>query len=79
MDRLFAWSTTSPRLTSFLLANGGVVLQFPGQSGQVYFIDTSLNLVDWSTLALAADLGGGNFVFTNANELLSRFYRARSP
>jgi len=79
MDRSFAWSATPPRLTSSMLTNGGFVLRFTGQSGQVYFIDTSVNLVDWASLGMAADLGGGSFLFTNANELPSRFYRARSP
>src|SRR5947208_757437 len=36
MDRRFAWSATSLRLTSFLLAIGGFELRFTGQSGQVY-------------------------------------------
>ena len=78
-DRSFAWSATPPRINSFTRANDTYVLQLLGQTGQMYLIEASPDLTEWTNLGTANDMGNGNFTFADAANLLSRFYRARSP
>src|SRR6185436_888375 len=40
-------------------------LQFGGVPGQEYLIEASTNLVDWSVIGTAEDLGDGNFEFVD--------------
>jgi hypothetical protein len=78
-DRSLTWSATPPHFTLFMPTNGGFVLQFTGQSGQLYFVEGSSNLNEWVNLGTGIDLGDGKFEFADANALAFRFYRVRSP
>ena len=47
----------------FDLTAGQPHLQFTGLAGQEYFVEASTNLVDWTVIGTAADLGDGRFEF----------------
>ncbi len=59
------------------LKDGQLHLQFVGVAGQLYSVQASTNLVDWTVIGTAADLGGGiyEFVDTTWNNLDACFYR----
>jgi hypothetical protein len=56
-------------------------LKFTGTPGQTYKIQASTNLVDWTTIGTATDLGGGNFEFVDPDwkSRNTGFYRIVQP
>jgi len=56
-------------------------LKFTGIPGQTYKIQASTNLVDWTTIGTATDLGGGNFEFVDPDwkSRNTGFYRIVQP
>ena len=49
----------------FNLGSGEPRLQFDGVPGQTYLIEASTNLVDWTVIGTASDVGDGTFEFTD--------------
>jgi hypothetical protein len=82
-DLTFLWSSNRPSILSPTLpASGGALqFQFQGSPGQIYRIDSSSNLVTWTELGQATDLGGGLFRFIDATKPPPprRFYRLHAP
>ncbi len=79
LDGILRWSATPPQITSYLNTNGGFLLRFTGQPGQVYIIEASANFTAWTGLGVATDLGAGIFEFRDAQDLPPRLYRVRAP
>ena len=60
--------------------DGLPLLQLTGPSGYNYTVETSKNLVDWSTVAILVNTTGSvRFVDSTANNATARFYRAVAP
>jgi hypothetical protein len=83
-DQTFVWSASRPFLIgSTASQSSSYRLAFSANPKQVYLIETSANLVNWSTLGTAAEspIGSGNFIFTHVGGLglPSRLYRVKSP
>lgn len=74
----FAWSSNRPHLAGYSTSTG-FALQFPGQAGQIYAVETSTNLYDWINLGLPLHLGGGLFEYRNPADEPRRFYRVLAP
>ena len=57
--------------------NGRMRIQFWAESGPVYILEASMNLVDWQRIGVAVDHGDGRFTFEDANaaRFPNRFYR----
>jgi hypothetical protein len=84
LDRTFIWKTNQPALaTPERFPSGNVRLSFAGNSRQVYAVQTSTNLTEWTQLGLAteAPADSGSFIYTHigAGAALRRFYRVYSP
>ncbi len=78
-NRSFAWSSASPRLTVYPVTNATFTLRFNGQSSQLYSVETSTNLSNWTDLGLSTELGGGSFQWVGPLAPPKRFYRVRLP
>jgi len=80
-DRTFVWSTNRPHLNISHQANRTYRLQFTGNSNQLYRVEGSSTLPNWSDLGVATDLGTNAFEFIDFNAILysNRFYRFRAP
>ena len=80
-DRTFIWSTNRPHLDISHQANRTYRLQITGNSNQLYRVEGSSSLPNWSDLGVATDLGTNAFEFIDFNAILSptRFYRLRAP
>jgi hypothetical protein len=61
--------------------DGTFLLEFQGATGMNYTLQSSSNLVDWSTLTNLFGGGSGqfNFLDTDATNHSERFYRLRNP
>jgi uncharacterized repeat protein (TIGR01451 family) len=56
----------APFLVQATSVNNNLRLVLQGQSGQYYVIQTSTNLVSWTTLSTNQAVGNGSFTFTNS-------------
>ena len=54
--------------------SGQMVIQFTGDDGHVYAVQSSCNLVNWTTISTNCPFGG-TFTFTNTVTAAPRFYR----
>ena len=80
LDRTFIASTNRPTLAApALRVDGTFSFQFTANAGQLYAVQRSTNLVDWTDLGGATDLGTGVFEFIHApgNSPPFRFYKVR--
>lgn len=81
----FLWSSTRPTLQPLeRLLSGNVRLWFNGgNSRQIYVMETSTNLVNWTVLgeAVESPAGSGTFTYTHvgAGAAQRRFYRVSVP
>lgn len=73
-------SATPPRLGQFRRSTDGAThFQLQGETGSNYVVQTSVDLVNWSTLAaLKANSGTIEVVHPEATNYLRLFYRART-
>lgn len=84
VDRTFVWSTNRPSLANpARLQSGNFQFVFTGNSRQLYSVESSTNLVDWTVLGLAtetpADSGSFRFTHIGAGAAPRRFYRVNAP
>jgi hypothetical protein len=80
LDRTFIASTNRPALAApTVLVGGNFRFQFLGNTGQLYNVEESTNLFNWTDLGAATDLGAGVFEFIHApgGSPPYRFYKAR--
>ncbi|MBM3256922.1 MAG: hypothetical protein FJY98_01160 [Candidatus Liptonbacteria bacterium] len=62
------------------LTNGTPILQLRGPQGYTYTVQSSSNLVDWTTTALLANMNGSvQFTDSLTTNTPARFYRATTP
>jgi hypothetical protein len=74
----WAQALQPPKLT--VLADGSIKLRFLGIAGQIYQVQRSTDLSDWTPLFTAATNGDGTLTFTDANPpVASGYYRVASP
>jgi len=54
-------------------------MQFAGDSGKLYLIESSTNLVDWELIGIASSTTNGQFQFDDkeAGRFARRYYRLR--
>jgi hypothetical protein len=65
-----------------MLQTGGAQLEFAAATGRSYTVHASTNLLNWTPIGPAIDLGGGWFRFVDAEATTTlplRFYRLGSP
>jgi hypothetical protein len=84
LDETFTYMTNRPTLGNPLrLESGNFRFTFNANPRQLYSVQSSTNLVNWTTLGLASELpaGSGSFTFTHigAGSALKRFYRVNAP
>ena len=62
-----------------LQPEGRMRLQFAGDSGALYLIESSTNLVDWELIGVASSTTNGQFQFDDkeAGRFAQRYYRLR--
>jgi hypothetical protein len=60
---------------SIIPANGQTVIQFSGYDGYCYLIQTSSDLLNWTTVSTNSPVNG-IFTFTNSSPASSQFYRS---
>jgi hypothetical protein len=74
-----AWTRIGElKLTSIAgMADGKMQVRLPGNSGHVYAIQASTNLVEWATVSTCTADAEGNVTFTDpdAGKYPNRFYR----
>jgi hypothetical protein len=63
-------------LTGLHRQPGGWQLQFSGQTGRGYRVETSTDLKFWNTFGTATETLPGLFEFTDQNDTALRVYRA---
>jgi hypothetical protein len=81
-DQMFEWSNSQPLITGpSLQTNGNFQLQFTGSPSQLYTVQGSTTLTNWTDLGTATDLGGGlfQFIHTATGGAPYRFYKVRLP
>jgi hypothetical protein len=81
-DATFSRAMARPRITSFTHPPGGTFpVRFDGAAGQIYYILGSTDLVNWSPIGDATDLGNGKFEFIDIGDSgdTTRFYLIGSP
>lgn len=79
-NRSFAWQPTAPVIEPAHDSHlGRLTLQFTGAIGQVYLVQTSTNLIEWTTAGGAVDLQNGGFMFEEAVTSGQKFYRVLLP
>jgi len=78
-NRTFAWSSAAPNFTEIYGTNGGFTLRFTGQAAQLYAVEASTNLMNWTSLGLSAELGGGLFQLIAPAAVPEQFFRVRAP
>ncbi|HKX62613.1 MAG TPA: hypothetical protein VJS65_12225 [Verrucomicrobiae bacterium] len=84
LDQTFAYMTNRPTLGNpEQLPSGNFRFTFNANPNQLYSVQSSTNLVNWTTLGLASELpaGSGFFTYTHfgAGSSLKRFYRVNAP
>jgi hypothetical protein len=77
----FKWNPNRPLVTNISTSGGVFTLQFTGAVHQQYLVLASTNLVDWSSLDSATEIGNGLFSFQDpiSSTLSRRFYRVLAP
>lgn len=76
----FSWQMVPPTVVpAYDYSSNLISLQFTGGIGQIYFVQATTNLVDWTVCGVATDLQTGGFQFDEAALLAGRFYRVLSP
>jgi hypothetical protein len=82
LDATFRHSSAPPRITSLTHpAGGSFPIHFDGAAGQIYYILGSTDLMNWSPIGDATDLGNGKFEFIDIGDSGDsiRFYLIASP
>jgi hypothetical protein len=64
-----------------LQPEGRVRMQFTGDSGDLYLVESSTNLIDWELIGVASSITNGQFQFDDkqAGRFARRYYRLRGP
>lgn len=71
---------TRPTLQNVVRLNGtGFQFTVSGNAGQTYVVETSTNLVHWSTASTVANNGTVTITGSSVSQDTRRFFRARSP
>lgn len=71
-------TTVKPQFTIPELLSGGLIkLTIKGVPGQVYALETSTNLIDWTTLAVITNTNSSVVFQDSATNAPRRFYRSR--
>ncbi|HEU0012011.1 MAG TPA: hypothetical protein VFT34_19510 [Verrucomicrobiae bacterium] len=80
-DQSFRYSTTRPTIVGHSVQPGGNFhFRFTANSNQVYLIQSTTNLMQWSDWGSATDLGDGSFDFSvSGTPGPRRFFKVRSP
>jgi hypothetical protein len=81
-DASFRRASAPLRITSLTHPNdGSFPIRFDGVAGQVYFILRSSDLVNWTPIGDATELGSGRFEFIDIGDSgdSTRFYLIGSP
>jgi len=80
-DQSFRYSTSRPTIVGHSAQPGGNFhFRFTANSNQVYMIQSTTDLIQWSDWGPAVDRGGGLFDFSLSGAPGSRrFFKVRSP
>jgi hypothetical protein len=84
LDGTFVWKTAQPTLIEpERLSSGNFRFKFDANPRQLYSVDSSTNLENWTVLGLATEspAGSGHFIYTHvgAGSAPRRYYRVNAP